>query len=191
MAQLVFRLFTPVSRVVNIPSKLASLQVIWVKSFLVGRYHPWKCFFRHFLHRAFLSEPVERVFQLPTIGTSTLKRLPPFYHQVLSAWLLMEPPADLFTSPVKPCKFATYQLDWPALWKDLDLYFINKPIWKTNFLLIHGILPSADRLARWGIPPRTLLCHCGLLETQEHLYEHCTHPGSSRLVRGVVGMKMA
>ena len=31
--------------VVNIASKLVSLRVMWVKSFLVGGYHPWKCFF--------------------------------------------------------------------------------------------------------------------------------------------------
>ena len=75
--------------VVNIALKLASLRVMWVKSFLVGGYHPWKCFFRHFLRRAFLSEPVERVFDLKSIGSSTLRRLPLFYHQVLAAWLLM------------------------------------------------------------------------------------------------------
>ena len=160
---------------------------MWVKSFLVGGYHPWKCFFRHFLCCAFLAEPVERVFSFSSIGASTLRRLPAFYHQVLAAWLLMEQRDNLeqLTSriayrPIQPVvthrcqtKFATYHLDWPALWCDLDLYFVNKPIWKTNFLIIHGILPTVDRLARWGIEPRNRLCHCGEPETQEHLYEHC------------------
>ena len=64
-------------------------------------------------------------------------------------------------------------MDWQALWHDLEVYFVNKPIWKTNFLLLHGLLPTVDRLARWGIEPRNRLCHCGEPETQEHLYEHC------------------
>ena len=70
-------------------------------------------------------------------------------------------------------KFADYQLDWPALWRDLELYFVDKPIWKTNFLILHDILPTADRLACWGIEPRHTSCHCGQPESQEHLYEHC------------------
>ena len=144
--------------VVNIASKLASLRMMWVKSFLVGRYHPWKCFSRHFLRRAFLSEPVERVFTFHCIGSSTLRRLPVFYRQVLDAWLLMENREDLanLTSKIayrhiQPVvthrcvtKFTDYHLDWPALWRDLELYFVNKPIWKTNFLILHGILPTVD-----------------------------------------------
>ena len=190
MAQSVFGLFTPSQGglgVVNIASKLASLRVMWVKSFLVGGYHPWKCFFRHFLRRAFLSEPVERVFSFTSTGSSTMRRLPVFYHQVLVAWLLMANRDHLenLTSHIayrriqQPVthrcvnKFAEYHLDWPALWNDLELYFIDKPIWKTNFLVLHGILPTVDHLARWGIEPRNPLCHCGQIETQEHLFEHC------------------
>ena len=70
-------------------------------------------------------------------------------------------------------KFAVYHLDWLALWRDLELFFIDKPIWKTNFLILHGILPTIDRLARWGIEPHNPSCHCGEPESQEHLYEHC------------------
>ena len=50
---------------------------------------------------------------------------------------------------------------------------MDKPIWKTTYLILHGILPTIDRLARWGIEPRNPLCHCGQPETQEHLLEHC------------------
>ena len=173
--------------VVNIASKLASLRVMSVKSFLVGGFHPWKCFFRHFLRRAFLSEPVKHVFDFKSVGSSTLCRLPLFYHQVLAAWLLMENRDNIenLTSKIaygqiQPvashrcvAKLAEYQLDWPALWQDLNIYFVNKPIWKTNFLLLHGILPTANRLARWGIEPWHKHCHCGQLESHEHLFEHC------------------
>ena len=75
--------------VVNVASKLASLRVMWVKRFLVGPEHPWKCFFRHFLRRVFLAEPVMRVFNLKVIGRSTLKKLPLFYQQVLEAWIAL------------------------------------------------------------------------------------------------------
>ena len=151
-------------------------------------YHPWKCFFRHFLRRAFLSEPVERVFRFTSIGSSTLRRLPVFYHQVLDAWLRLDNWDNLehLTSKIayrriQPevthrcmTKFADYHLDWSALWCDLELYFVDKPIWKTNFLLLHGILPTVDRLAHWGIEPRNTLCHCGQPESQEHLFEDCS-----------------
>ena len=175
---------------------------MWVKSFLVGGYHPWKCFFRHFLRRAFLSEPVERVFRFTSIGASTLRCLPAFYHQVLAAWLLM-PNRDnidnltrkLAYRRIQPAvthrciiKFAAYNLDWPALWSDLELYIVDKPVWKTNFLLLHSILPTVDRLARWGIEPRNRFCHCGQPETQEHLFEHCP-PTSGLVIQPPLGFR--
>ena len=166
---------------IDIASKLASLRVMWIKHFLVGREHPWKCLFRHFFRCAFLSEPVERIFAFHQVGTSTRRRLPMFYQQVLDSWLRLET-ATFVTNEKwvvhcknghfalkemsshrahlhlrglpEPCcvqRFYNYGIDWPSLWLDLELYFIDKPIWKTNFLLAHGILPSADRLQRWGI----------------------------------------
>ena len=60
--------------VVNVASKLASLRVMWVKCFLVGPEHPWKCFFRHFLRQAFLAEPVMHVLNLKVIGS--IKTIP-------------------------------------------------------------------------------------------------------------------
>ena len=121
------------------------------------------------------------------MGSSTVCRLPVFYQQVLAAWLQMANRSNIETltskiadGRIKPVathrcttKFVDYHLDWPALWRNLDIYVVNKPIWKTNFLLLHGILPTADRLARWGIEPRNKHCHCGQPESQEHLYEHC------------------
>ena len=186
---------------VDIASKLASLRVMWIKRFLVGREHPWKCFFRHFLHRAFLSEPVERVFAFHQVGKSTTRRLPLFYQQVFDSWLQLGAATFATTKWIVHCQngnfalkeltahraylcirgspenwcvqcFQDYSIDWPSLWRDLELYFIDKPIWKTNFLLAHGILPSTDRLQRWGIVIQQPLCHCGAPETQAHLFKH-------------------
>ena len=188
---------------IDIASKLASLRVMWIKHFLVGREHPWKCFFRHFLRRAFLSEPVERVFAFTKVGPSTMRQLPVFYQQVLDSWLRFGTIATIDTEWIVCCerhphialkdlsahgtylqlrgssthrcvdKFKDYNIDWPSIWRDLDDYFIDKPIWKSNFLVAHGILPTTDRLQRWGIAIHQPLCHCGDTETQEHLLEQC------------------
>ena len=136
----------------------------------------------------FLSESVERVFKFQSIGNSTLKKLPPFYSQVLVAWLSMCNKDDIvnLTSKIvyrniQPdikhrcmSKFRGYKLDWPALWRDLEICFIDKPMWKANFLSLHEVLPMANRLVKWGLTPRTVTCHCGQLENQEHLFKHCT-----------------
>ena len=156
---------------VDMASKLASLRVMWIKRFLVGREHPWKCFFRHFLRCAFLSEPVERVFAFHQVGTSTMHRFPLFYQQVLDSWLQLGTATFAANEWVVHCEngnfavkellahqaylrlcgfpehrcaqcFQDYGIDWPSLWHDLEQFFIDKPIWKTNFLLAHGILPS-------------------------------------------------
>ena len=189
MAQSVFDLFTPVATWIGgsqhcfeagiTPGDVGKeLPCWWVSSLEV-------LFLA--LCRAFLSEPVKRVFTFEHIGSSTMCRLPVFYQQVLAAWLLTGNRDHLenLTSKItyrciQPAvthryvtKFADYHLDWPALWPDLDFFFVDKPIWKSNFLILHGILPTVDRLARWGIEPRNPRCHCGQPETQEHLLEHC------------------
>ena len=113
-----------------------------------------------------------------------MRRLPVFYQQVLAAWLLMDNRDNLANLTwkiayhrIQPAvthrgviKFAEYQLDWPALWRDLDLYFVNKPVWKTNFLILHGILKNIYTNTR---VPRTPI---RTQESQEHLYEHCPLP---------------
>ena len=70
--------------------------------------------------------------------------------------------------------FRDYHIDWSSIWQDLELFFTDKAIWKTNFLLVHGILPTIDCLQRWGIVTRQPLCYCGALESKAHLFEHCS-----------------
>ena len=71
---------------VDVDAKLKALKVLWVKRYLTSSDHPWKSFFKFFLIRAFLPEPVNRVFNFSNVTNVTLKRLPLFYQQVLSAW---------------------------------------------------------------------------------------------------------
>ena len=132
-----------------------------------------------------------------------MRRLPVFYQQVLDSWLRFGTIATVDTEWIVYCKrhqhialkdlsahraylqlrgfpthrcitkFKDYNIDWPSIWRDLDDYFINKSIWKTSFLVAHGILPTTDCLQRWGIAIHQPLCHCGDTKTQEHLLEQC------------------
>ena len=187
---------------VHLDSKLKSLRVMWVKRFLVGPPHPWKSFFRHFLRRAFLAEPVERVFLLRTYGQSTLRRLPRFYQSVLQAWLrvgtisrnanswaitsasivldLQQLTSRIAYRLLRPvhhprclATFAAFHVDWPNLWACLELVFIDRAVWKTNRLVAHGILPTCDRLSQWGVTANHLFCHCGVRENQHHVFVEC------------------
>ena len=73
--------------IVDLHRKLSSLTVLWVKRFLLGADHSWKFFFRYFLRRTMLAEPVERVFTQSNISTATLRTLRSFYQRVIQSWL--------------------------------------------------------------------------------------------------------
>ena len=132
-----------------------------------------------------------------------MRRLPPFYKQVLDSWFQFGTIARGETEWVVCCdhhhqialkdlsahraylqlrgfsthrcvhKFRDYNIDWLSIWHNLVNYFINKPIWKTNFLLAHGILPTTDRLQQWRIAIHQPLCNYGDTETQAHLLDQC------------------
>ena len=72
--------------VVEVSRKLSSLHIVWVKRSLSGEYRGWQSFFHFHLKRAFLAEPVNRVFGLSNVSKITLRRFPPFYRAVLTAW---------------------------------------------------------------------------------------------------------
>lgn len=188
--------------VVDVARKLASLQVMWVKRYLVGPHHPWKSFFQYFLRRAFLAEPVARVFTFPRIDNSTLNLLPAFYQCVLRAWLsLRGRQAPDATWVIPSCrglvplselssrmaygllspqhqhrcvrKFALFPVDWPFLWSDLSLLRYDRAIWSTNWLAFHGVLPTSDRMSHWGVTVNTLYCHCRAFESHHHIFVDC------------------
>ena len=187
---------------VHVDSKLALLHVMWVKRFLIGPAHPWKSFFRHFLRRAFLAEPVDRIFLLQAVGQSTLRQLPRFYQSVLQAWLrigtvtryvhswtinstssaidLAQLTSKIAYRSLRPVRhpgclttFASFHVDCPALWDSLDLIFVDRAVWQSNWLSAHGILPTCDQLSQWGVTVHRLFCHCGVRESQHHLFVDC------------------
>ena len=63
-------------------------------------------------------------------------------------------------------------VDWPIVWLNLRLWRFTRPIRDTNWLVAHGVLPTADRLNRFGmrIDPS---CHCGQSESLVHLFVEC------------------
>ena len=66
-----------------------------------------------------------------------------------------------------------FQVDWQCVWGSLHLWRFVRPIRDTSWLIAHGILPTADRLIRFGMKVNPL-CHCGEAESLLHLFVECT-----------------
>ena len=67
--------------------------------------------------------------------------------------------------------------DWNAVWSNLHLWWLIRPVRDTSWLVGHGILPTADRLLRFGMSVNPL-CHCGRPESLIHLFSECPLAGS-------------
>ena len=188
--------------VVDVNRKLSSLAILWVKRFLTGTDHPWKYFFRYFLRRTMLAEPVERIFTQKTIGEATLRTLPIFYRGVVQAWLDIkgnktnsawvvprtEPTPDTPLEHLTACiayrQLSYLQLtpprcvtkhpsvEWPTVWSNLNHLRFTRPALDTSWLICHGVLPTAARLIAFNMTVSPL-CHCGQNETLQHLFYHC------------------
>ena len=63
-------------------------------------------------------------------------------------------------------------IDWNAVWSNLYLWRFIRPVRDTSWLIAHGILPTADRLQRFGMSVHPL-CHCGRPESLIHLFTEC------------------
>ena len=63
-------------------------------------------------------------------------------------------------------------VEWATVWSNLHLWRFIRPVRDTNWLIAHGILPTADRLARFGMSVDPA-CHCGAVETLLHLFTRC------------------
>ena len=78
-------------------------------------------------------------------------------------------------------KFSSWGLavDWPTVWSNFHLWRFIRPVRDTNWLIAHGILPTADRLTRFGMTVDSS-CHCGHPEALVHLFTQC--PLAKRLI---------
>ena len=63
-------------------------------------------------------------------------------------------------------------IDWNAVWSNLHLWRFIRPVRDTSWLVAHGILPTADRLLRYGMSVNPF-CHCGRPESLIHLFTEC------------------
>ena len=71
-------------------------------------------------------------------------------------------------------KFRTWGLtvEWRTVWLNLHLWNFIRPVRDTNWLIAHAVLPTADRLIRFGMRVDPL-CHCGQSESLVHLFVEC------------------
>ena len=188
--------------IVDLNRKLSSLSILWVKLFLLGADHPCKFFFRYFLRRTMLAEPVERVFIQTKIGTATLKTLPSFYQTVIQSWLDIrgtntnnswvvphphpapDIPLENLTACVAyrhlsqlqhtppRCEIKYPFVDWTAVWANLNHLRFVRSALDTSWPTCHGVLPTVARLLSFGISVSPV-CHCGQRETLVHLLSNC------------------
>lgn len=64
-------------------------------------------------------------------------------------------------------------LDWPATWRSLSLFHLDRQVTDINWKIAHGVLYTAQRLASFGLSV-PLPCFCGApVETPEHLFFYC------------------
>ena len=69
-------------------------------------------------------------------------------------------------------------MDWKTVWLNLHLWRFLRPVRDTAWLIAHAILPTADRLIRFGMSVNPS-CHCGQAESLVHLFVDC--PLASRV----------
>jgi hypothetical protein len=63
-------------------------------------------------------------------------------------------------------------VQWQAVWASLHLWRFVRSVQDTAWLTFHGILPTADRLVRFGMRVDPL-CFCGAEENLIHLFTSC------------------
>lgn len=63
-------------------------------------------------------------------------------------------------------------VDWSHVWRSLSLWRFVRSVRDTAWLSFHGVLPTADRLVRFGMAVDPL-CFCGQPETLLHLFVDC------------------
>ena len=64
-------------------------------------------------------------------------------------------------------------LDWPATWRSLSFFDVDRHVIDLNWKLAHGVLYTAQRLASFGLPV-PLSCFCGpTIESLDHLFYYC------------------
>lgn len=64
-------------------------------------------------------------------------------------------------------------LDWPATWRALSFFHLDRRVIDLNWKIAHGVLYTARRLSSFGLSI-PLSCFCGpRVESLEHLFFYC------------------
>ena len=64
-------------------------------------------------------------------------------------------------------------LYWPATWRQLSFFDLDRQVIDLNWKVAHAVLYTAQRLVSFGLPV-TLSCFCGSpVESLEHLFFYC------------------
>ena len=72
------------------------------------------------------------------------------------------------------CTTKFVDIHWASLWLSLHLLLYDRAAMDTFWLVAHGILPTADRLIRFGMKVKPT-CHYGKPESLQHLLATCSH----------------
>ena len=64
-------------------------------------------------------------------------------------------------------------LDWPATWRALSFFYLDRRVIDLNWKIAHGVLYTARRLSSFGLSV-PLSCFCGpTVESLKHLFFYC------------------
>ena len=187
----------------SVKLKSGALHVLWVRRLVSPDVGLWQYFFKRYLRRAFLAEPVMHVFGFQSHSTASLRCLPPFYRNVVSAWqrvggtrndqnILIVHPSNL-PSPMKISELTASFAYRTLTRSELPLpNCVNKfpniswpAVWQSIHLcrFIRPTLDSAWKIADGVLPTADRLirfgleippqCFCGHIESADHLFFDC------------------
>ena len=191
--------------VVDIFQKVLSLRAVWLRRFFLHPHHPWATFFSQHVASSFADQSVAQVLSRTHIPAYLVKKLPPFYRGILTAWnqlkgtqangswVIPRPHGDpipvvdltarvsytMLTTATRTehrciAKFRDWNIPvtWNQAWGHLRIWRFVRSVQDTAWLTFHGILPTADRLVRFGMNVDPA-CFCGEPESLIHLFSLC------------------
>ena len=75
---------------VDISQKVLSLRAVWLRRFFLHPNHPWSSFFSQHVASSFNNHSVAQVLSRTPIPAYLVKKLPPFYRGIFTAWIQLK-----------------------------------------------------------------------------------------------------
>ena len=76
--------------VVDISQKVLSLRAVWLRRFFLQPHHPWSSFLSQHVASTFTYQSVAQVLSRTPIPAYMIKKLPPFYRGIFTAWFQLK-----------------------------------------------------------------------------------------------------